>query len=493
MKRVFSGLLAVLLVLWGLSAAALDLDPSALSDPESDPPAAAPEPEPDPDPSPDGDPAEPAPTPQPEGLHIDNEHCYAHMERCYAQGYVPTVDGDTAFVVVPLLCDVPLRGDRLRARVDLGDPMSGPFAAKTYEKTVRLAQNPVDGGPEQVEGYLVTFELALRDDRLNGSFPVTVRLSGRDGSGTPVELDCTVFVTVTDGADPDPEPQPQPEEPVILAPKVLVASAQVEGADGGTRIAAGTQARVHVFLRNTSDTQDLTNMAVSAALPGEGFVLQSPSDSVFVGDLEAGGTAELVWAFAVEPETPAGAYAIPLVYDFAYGSGETGSGSGNAWIQVTQPLKMEFALLQLPGEAVVSDTVEATVQAVNLSHADAGNVRATLEADGLLPAGVAFLGDVAGGESKQAALSLRVTALTQGAAAYGETRGTVTFQWEDADGQSFTETQPIALTIRSPFSAETREEPDDPGQWWILLGAAAAIVLILAALLGVRALRRRRS
>lgn len=475
MKRVLCAALALFLLCASLPGA-LALSDGAVV-PDSDAPTAVPT-------------AEPVEA----GLRIDSGNLYAYMTRCYEEGYVPTVAYGSAIVVLPLLCGTPLLNDELTARADLGDPSTCPFEVKNYEMTVPLLNNPVNGGTETVRGYCVTLFLQLKPEYYNGSYPVTVRVSGKDLRGNPVEGDFPVYVQVTDGKDPNATPEPSPvpaEEPVVLSPKVLVQSTSVLGSADGT-VEAGTRAKVAVTLKNTSETESLENMAVTAGSPGEGFVLASASDSVYVGALEALGTVELTWEYDVRPETPAGQYTVPISFDFAYGKGMTASGSGTARFRVTQPLSVEFALLQMPAEAVVSDTVEVTVQAVNLSHADAYNVRASIEADGLLPAGVAFIGDLPGGESKQAAISVRFTALTQGSFAYGRTDGTVTYDYEDADGNALTETGTFSVNIQSPFSGESREEPDDPNQWWAVMAAVGAAVLLLAGVLLVRAARRRR-
>ncbi len=301
-------------------------------------------------------------------LYIDNKHRYEKMERGYSQGYVPTVEKGVVTVILPLLCDGQLQGDCLRAKVGLGET-TGPFVTKNYEKTVERTEQKVN--------------------------------DGKDPNATP-------------GPVVVPEPI---SEPVVLGPKILVQSCQAvsleEGAEPGI-VNAGDRLRVTVILLNTSKTEALENMMVMAGSPGENFALASPADSVYIGDMAAGGTIEVTYEYTVRPETPAGQYVIPLSYDFAYGKGLTGAGTGSARVNIRQPLEMEFALMQLPNEVVISDIVEVNVQAINLSHAKAYNVRAALEADGLLPSGTAFFGDLDGGTSAEKPLQVQITSLTQG-------------------------------------------------------------------------------
>ena len=445
----------------------------------------------------------PAPTEKEQArLYIDNRNLYEHMGRTYSQGYMPAVKGGAATVVLPLLCQGELRGGVLRARAafDAG----GPFTAKNYEQTVELKEHKVNGGKQNVEAYCAIFTLELEKGRLNGSYPVTVYVSGTDVHGTEIQQDFTLFVNITDGKDPnatptpEPIPTPEPEPPVVLGPKVFVESStaislEEDGQPGVVN--AGDRMRVTVTLVNTSGSQGLENMAVTAASPGEGFALLSPSESVYIGELAAGGRTEVIYDYQVSPETPAGQYAIPLSFDFAYNKGETGSGGGSARVNISQPLKMEFSLGRMPGEAVVSDVIAANIQAINLSHAKAYNVRATIEGDGLLPSGTAFIGDLEGGAMGEKPMEITITGLTESETPYGPTAGTVTYLYEDRDGNEFTETGSFTLDVKSPFSENKTAagDEDDPGQFWIVLGAVGAAILGLSAALILRGARRRRA
>ena len=441
--------------------------------------------------------AQPTPTPVKEGarLFIDNQNLYPGMEKSYSQGYMPTVEGGVAVVVLPLLCEGELQGGCLRARALLGD---GPFIMKNYEKTVEGGENPVQGG-RAVEGYCIVFPLQLQAERVNGSYPVTIEIMARDSTG-PVEESFTVYVAVTDGVDPNATPTPDPvlppptEEPVPLLPKVMVQSYEAAPLDGGTEgpVEAGGRVRVRATLFNTSRTEGLENMSVTATAPAEYFSLESAADCLYIDALPAEGTVEVFFDYAVKPEAPAGQYEVTLSYDFAYHQGQVGAGTGCLRVNVAQPLKMEFSLLQMPAEAVISDTIEVGIQAVNPSRAQAYNVRATLEADGLSPSGTAFIGDLEGGAMKEVPLSVSITGLTASAFPYGQTSGIITYMYEDAGGTAYSQQGSFTLVVKSPFSESKPQNEDDPGQWWAVMGAVGAVLLAFGVLFMARAIRGRR-
>lgn len=490
MRRFLSVLLAICLA-WSLALPAWAAEGGASPEPGGTP---APSPEP---PAMETPPPQ-SPAPEQAALYIDDRNVYPGMARSYSQGYVPTVDQGQALLVLPLLCDSPLRGDCLRVRLGLGE--GSPFVTKNYERTIELRENPVDGGRGKVRGYLLSLALELRPGRENGSYPVSVTAAARDMAGNPVEESFTLYVNITDGRDPDAAPTPEPvipeptPEPVPLGPKLLIQSCRAESMEEGAgegAVNAGDRLRVSMTLLNSSKSETLENMSLTAQ-PPEGFALLSASDSLYLESLGPGQTVEAVFDLQAPLEAPAGQYALTLSYDFAYHNGLTAQGAGTVRLNLRQPLELEFTLSGMPAEAVLGDTVQVSVQGINLSRAKAYNVRARLEGDGLSPAGTAFLGDVEGGVSAEKPLQVTITSLTGSEVPYGQTTGTVTYLFEDGEGEAHEKSESFTLTIKSPFSAEkAAREADQPGQWWVVMGLLGGAALVLALFFGVRALRRR--
>ncbi len=405
-------------------------------------------------------------------LLIDNAHTYPDMPQSYAQGYEPLIDGNEAVIVLPLCCEDDEKPESVRISAKVTP--DSPFIVRNYEQTVPLALHADTDGAEH-EIYLAKFRLAMHPERMNGCYPVLLQTAD---SGA-----YTVYVNITDGTDPHaetpaPEPEPvyepepvQTEPPVILMPKILV-----QGVTGST-VQAGDSAALHITLKNTSHTEPLQNLTVTAAAAAP-VHLQS-ADTLYFERIAADAEFEAVFVCQVPPDAAAGSYTLPLQFDFAYGRGMNGAGSGNVSMEVTQPVKMDFPQVVLPAEAVVSDRLELHIQAINLGVTAAQNVRAELSCEGLLPEGTAFLGTVSGGTSAECVLPVQVTA-KRGAALYGDTAGQITFTYTDESGAEHTETQQIALELKSPFS-ERRTEPEQasPKYWvWIMAGIGGGILLL---------------
>lgn len=422
----------------------------------------------------------------PATLSIDNQNIYEGMDKSYSEGYVPRVSGGYATVVIPLICDGELEGNRLCASVNLGDSMSMPFVCKNYEKTVSLSAESL---------YLVSFSLELKWDRVNGNYPVSVNISATDKNGNAIQETITVYIVINDGKDPNAKEE-EPEEEIVLTPKVLVQSYECVAItdDGETAvIKAGDKIKVKVTLVNTSGTESLKNITVTANATTDSFILQSVSDTQYIASVGAGTTFDVIYEYETKSDMPAGQYNIGISYDFDYGKGMSSAGSGNARVTITQPLEMELSITQIPSKAVISDTVSVGVQAINLSRAKAYNVRAVIEADGFSPTGTIFIGDVDGGMSAEGMGQVTVTGLTKGNFSYGQTKGTVTFYYEDADGNELTEVKNFTTTIESPFSGETKTEEDATEQWWIIMAVTAAVIIVGVTIIVIKKIKVRKN
>ena len=403
-------------------------------------------------------------------LLIDNAHIYANMQQSYAQGYEPLIDGDYAVIVLPLCCESAEKPDSVRVSVGL-EPGS-PFVVKNYEQTVSLAvHTDTDGSAHEI--YLAEFWLAMYRDRVNGCYPVMLQVADFGAY--------TVYVNITDGIDPNAqtaEPvQTEPkEEPVILMPKILVQSI------AGGSMQAGESAELHITLKNTSRTEALQNLTLTASAAAP-FSLQS-ADTLYFEQVAADAEFEAVYVCQAAPDAAAGTYTLPLQFDFAYGKGLNGAGSGNVRLSVAQPVRMEFPAVVLPSEAIVSDRLELHIQAINLGAAAAQNVRAELTCDGMIPEGTAFLGSISGGTSAESVLNVQVTS-KRGAEMYGETSGQIVFTYEDASGTEQTEAQDFTLMLKSPFSGRPAEPKQaSPNNWlWIMAGIGGGILLLTAYLI----------
>lgn len=419
-------------------------------------------------------------------LKIDDANQYDGMEKPYKDGYVPTNANGSVRIVFPILSEGELRGNTLRAALDLGDAQTAPFVFKNYEKDIRLQTVKVNANTQEVSAYVADFTVELKGKRTNGSYPVILKVTAKDTKGNAVEQEFTTYVTISDGIDPDATTEavvePVAEDLPTFAPKVMVKSYKFSKDE----ILSGDEITAEITLLNTSKENTVKNMTVAVTADTESFTLLSQSDSVYIEKIAPQEEKTITFSYRVNAKTAAGQYDLDLAMDYADGDGNTYSTSGKAKITVQQSSEMQFDELSFPSEVVVADVVEAKVQAMNLGRSKIYNVRAEIAADGLKPQGTIFIGDMEAGTAATGSTQVSVSSLS-GSKLYGNTEGTVTYYYEDESGKEYTEETTFTTTIKSPFSDQKEETtPDNTNQWWVIMAVILGCIAVAAGVIIVR-------
>lgn len=99
---------------------------------------------------------------------IDNRNRYTGMDKTYSKGYVPTVKKGKAVIVLPLLANIKLKGDRIKSTLNLGEAETIPFVQKNYEKDIPLKKHKIGNKGKEKECYLISYTLDLKKNRYNG-------------------------------------------------------------------------------------------------------------------------------------------------------------------------------------------------------------------------------------------------------------------------------------------------------------------------------------
>lgn len=486
-------------------------------------------------------------------LKIDSENCYTGMNQPYSQGYAPKVENDTASLVVPVVCQGRLRNDTFKVSLNLSDGTGLPFISEKYEKDIELSQEKVNGSQETISCYLVTFDLKLKDERKNGEYPVILSIHAEDIDGKPLHKEFSVNVVITDEKPASSEPstdEPVTDEPSTMEPSTdepitepstgepstepstgtlkddLTGAVDVTGPSGGDsggassgassgggtasetptfapkmivqscksskdEIQAGDEVTLDITLSNTSSTETVRNMTVTIGDEGEYLNLLSPTDTIYVESLSAGQTCVVSYKYKILSSAVPGAYGLSVSMDYADSKGASQSASGKIRMMVFQSVKLEFDPLVLNSEVQVGDVVIAQIQAMNLGRSKVHNVRAVIEADGLAPEGTLFIGDIEARKTATGSVKISVTSLSKGSSLYGETKGIVTYYYEDENGKEYEKTGDFITNIKTPFSNTTEEESDDTGQWWIIMAVVVGILFFLIIGMILHGIRRR--
>lgn len=425
-------------------------------------------------------------------LVIDNQNLYDGMKKPYSKGYVPSVQKKRAVIIIPLLAECKLKGNRIKTALNLGETENSPFIHKNYEKDVPLKRHKVGKEGKETECYLVTYELNLKKDRYNGSYPVVVHVTAEDEAGNEINQDFTIYVTITDGKSLSgisgtgdmggtPDTGSTGGETIQFAPKVMVDSYQFSK----KAIQSGDDFTVDITLVNTSKTNVVKNMLVTAS-PGENIELLSKSDSAYVEELGTGKTCVVSYRLKANVAAPQGQYSVTLAMDYADGKGNPYTAQGNVKITVGQLVKIGIDPIVLPAEIQMGETVELQIQVMNLGRGKLYNVRAVAEADGLESSGTAFIGDIEAGNAVSGSTEITAVGLS-GNSLYGKTNGKVTFYYEDEAGTEMSEEMTFETSIMSPLNEKKkRETEDNSGQWWVIMAVIVAILVVAIVLFIVR-------
>ena len=422
-------------------------------------------------------------------LKIDDANQYDGMEKPYKDGYIPTNANGSVRIVFPILSEGELKGNTLRAALDLGDAQTAPFVFKNYEKDIKLQTVKVNANTKEVSAYVADFTVDLKKKRTNGSYPVILKVTAKDTKGNPVEQEFTTYVTIADGIDPDATTEetvePVAEELPTFAPKVMVKSYKYSKSE----ILPGDEVKADIVLLNTSKENTVKNMTVAVTADTESFTLLSQSDSIYIEKIAPQEETTITFSYRVNAKTAAGQYDFDLAMDYADGDGNTYTTTGKAKIMIGQSSEMQFDALNFPAEVVVADVVEANVQAMNLGRSKIYNVRAEIAADGLKPQGTIFIGDMEAGTAATGSIQVTVSSLS-GSKLYGNTEGTVTYYYEDESGKEYTEEATFTTTIKSPFSDQKEETtPDNTNQWWVIMAVVLGCIVVGAGVIIVRKIR----
>ncbi len=421
-------------------------------------------------------------------LSIDNVNVYDGMDRAYKDGYMPTVSGGVATIIIPLIVNQGATVDgAITVTPGLGETATSPFVYKNYQKAVSLGNNTVNGGASAVPSYLVRFDLELAAGRLDGVYPVSIDVAATS-AGKPVQQTFTAYVTITDGKDPNaPEATPKPQS----QPKVIVSGYSINPSP----VNAGEGFTATVTLKNTSEKKSVQNITVTVSCDCPNFALQNDTSTMFLGKLAKGKTTDVVLDYKTDLETPASRYNITLAIDYEDSNASPLSSSGSVQVAVAQSLRVEMEPPKIASEVNAGDTMPLKFQVMNMGRGKVYNVRCELAAPGLIPSETAFIGNMEPGMDGEGEMDVFVgmknmTEGYEGDDKYGPTSGKITLKYEDGNGQEYTEEADIFTVINppviSPVSAEAEEEPDKASQWWISLIVGGAVIAALVILLVAR-------
>lgn len=490
------------------------------------------------------EPATEAPVSEKVHLGIDNRHRYEGMEQSFADGYQPEIRDGKLYLTVPFTSSGALQNECLTVDLIFAEKENAPFVFKNYQKDVKLhsyrlldgimapqgtdtkgtsgnnlTATEVPGGianqdgiaspADQQDAYCYTCEVPLQENATPGQYSVTVRAWGYTMDGERVNLDCQIFVRV-----PEPEPvadskdngsgggagggggysggeSGEAAEEILHQPKLLLETCSLSDVS----LKAGAEEPMKVQFRNRSETQTIYNLKVTASTDTK--AVQPLRNSWYFSSIAPGEMVAIEDGVKVAMATEDTSAVLSFDFEYEDKKGTAVSGKESVPLLIGQPTEVELHNAAFPAVLYATDTQEFSIQALNLSRVPVYNVRIKLSGTGLFPAEDVFIGNMDAGTEGNGAMQVYVGTKTMQAIGddsgtedvekYGPVNGTITLQYEDASGETHTQTETFQSEIKKPkvLSLEA-DDTQETNAWWIsvfaAVGAGMLLVIVVLAL-----------
>jgi hypothetical protein len=347
--------------------------------------------------------------------------------------------------------------------------------------------------------YLIEFTLALKKDRISGSYPIVFNTSYTNTAGETVEQPFPIYATV-DGASPVVTPTTEAPRP---QPKLIVSHY-------GTSpdvVKAGEAFAVSATLENTSTKYDVKNITVTYAGDGKSLLSADNTNTVYIDKIKRGESADISFNMLSRLDSAPGIQTVTLTIAYEDSKATDYTVTEPLMLQVTQPVSLEYDEPKIPQTANAGDTLPLSFGVFNKGRSKLYNVMVKIEAAGLLPEGSAFVGNMEPGTSGTAELYVFVGTLGMSqseegnmetdndAEKYGYTSGKMTISYEDEFGNPYAQEIEIGMNIEPPvISASATDEEEEPvdtvSQWWISVLIGVVLIVAVTAALVVRRKRK---
>lgn len=490
------------------------------------------------------EPATEAPVSEKVHLGIDNRHRYEGMELSFADGYQPEIRDGKLYLTVPFTASGALQNECLTVDLIFAEKENAPFVFKNYQKDVKLHsyrlqdgimtpqgtdtkgtsgndltatevpdgianQDGIASPADQQDAYCYTCEVPLQENATPGQYSVTVRAWGYTMDGERVNLDCQIFVRI-----PEPESvagskdngsgggagggggysggeSGEAAEEILHQPKLLLETCSLSGVS----LKAGAEEPMKVQFRNRSETQTIYNLKVTASTDTK--AVQPLRNSWYFSSVAPGETVAIEDGVKVAMATEDTSAVLSFDFEYEDKKGTAVSGKESMPLLIGQPTEVELHNAAFPAVLYATDTQEFSIQALNLSRVPVYNVRIKLSGTGLFPTEDVFIGNMDAGTEGNGAMQVYVGTKamqaigddsgTEDVEKYGPVNGTITLQYEDASGETHTQTETFQSEIKKPkvLSLEV-DDTQETNAWWISIfaavGAGMLLVIVVLAL-----------
>lgn len=348
-----------------------------------------------------------------------------------------------------------------------GDLETFPFVAKDINYGRELGHMS-NGDRQQVDWIFKISPYATTGNKV-----VTFRATYEE-NGVYGECTFTGYVYITNGYTPN------------TAASLMVDSYALYMDDNEVaNLTAGNDAVLKVTLKNNAARNAIYKTVATLKLSDSNSLILTAgyADAAYVRSIPAGQTADIEYHISARASAAVGPSAATITLTYETSENE-GAVAGNATSTIQIPIKQEMDLqIDTPvvyGTPVQDEPVAVSLNIVNLGRSRAYNVR-IVGMDGVSMQDAYFGGDILAAGTLNADFQVIPNKS-------GNYTGTLVVQYEDADGEQFTESVPLALDAAEAdavsteaLSTDTQTKHKSGIHWWIWL--LILLLIVLAALL----------
>ncbi len=247
-------------------------------------------------------------------------------------------------------------------------------------------------------------------------------------------------------------------------PRLMVTEYTVENGS----IIPGESRKVNITIKNTSPSKSVSNIKLSLS-DESGELKTDGMGTAYVKSISANGT--YVWTVGLTAVHTAktGEHSLTLSMEYEDSNHSGYSASDIIRVNIKQSVMLKYDSARLPSKSIQGETVTVSINLMNTGKSTIHNAMIDIDVKGLDSGGTVLVGEITQGESKTGSVNLRVSTEI-----LGKAEGTITINYEDDFGESYTETVDVSTVIEEKvIKADTEEEEKKNPLWWLfmLIGA----------------------
>ena len=308
-------------------------------------------------------------------------------------------------------------------------------------------------------------------------------------------------------------------EKILHKPQLLLEDSNLSS----QTLKAGNTREMSVTFRNKSRSQNVYGLKISLSTETKG--IEFDKNSFYAQRLTPGEAITLTQNLSIAEDTEPGQVTILFSLEYEDSKASSANSTETLTFNVSQPVRAELEVSDIPSVFYTMDTVEIPVKALNLGRDKIYNAKVKLEADGLTPKETVFLGNVEAGTASEGTIRVYVKGSTgnkssksQSVAEAGslsdnvsdisdendatsqntsispdQITGKLILTYEDSTGSSYQTAVDFSSEIKESQiqSLKVEDSQEETNSWWYSIFAILAVLLVIIILFLISRLHKK--